>query len=186
MNQNLRQLARQLAETWKQLGLNQRVSLALGASVVLAGLIGLSFWSSRPDFVLLYGKLDDAEAAKVMAALDDAKVPYKSGRGGASILVPSDKVYQMRAQLAAKGIPRGEGVGFEIFDKPNFGISDFVQRANYLRAVQGELARTIAQVDGIENARVMIVMPENRLLMDNQKRPTASVFVRVRGHATLP
>src|SRR6266498_27828 len=185
MNQNLRQLARQLVETWKQLGLNQRVSLALGACVVLAGLLALTFWSGRPDFVLLYGKLDDAEAAKVMAALDDAKVPYKSGRGGSSILVPSDKVYQMRAQLAAKGIPRGEGVGFEIFDKPNFGISDFVQRANYVRAVQGELSRTIAQIDEVDSARVMIVLPENRLLLDKDKFPTASVFIHVRGNSQL-
>src|SRR6185503_5004830 len=106
MTQGLRQLAQQLAETWKHLGVNQRVSLVLGTGVVLAGLLGLTLWSSRPDFVLLYGKLDDA------------KVPYQTGRGGSSILVPSDKVYQMRAQLAAKGIPRGEGVGFEIFDKP--------------------------------------------------------------------
>jgi len=186
MTQSLRQLARQLAETWKQLGVNQRVSLVLGTGVVLAGLLGLTLWSSRPDFVLLYGKLDDGEAAKVMAALDDAKVPYQTGRGGSSILVPSDKVYQMRAQLAAKGIPRGEGVGFEIFDKPNFGISDFVQRANYLRAVQGELSRTIGQIDMVESARVMIVMPENRLLVDNQKKPTASVFVRTKSNGQLP
>lgn len=186
MGDNLRQLGQQLAEIWKQLGINQRVSVVLGAGVVIAGLIGLSVWSNRPDFVLLYGKLDDAEAAKVMAALDDAKIPYQTGRGGSSILVPSDKVYQMRAQLAAKGIPRGEGVGFEIFDKPNFGISDFVQRANYLRAIQGELSRTISQIDMVESSRVMIVMPENRLLVDTQKKPTASVFVRTRGNGQLP
>lgn len=186
MNQNLRQLAQQFAEIWKQLGINQRVSVVLGAGVVIAGLFGLSVWSNRPDYVLLYGKLDDGEAAKVMAALDDSKVPYQTGRSGSSILVPSDKVYQIRAQLAAKGIPRGEGVGFEIFDKPNFGISDFVQRANYLRAVQGELARTIGQIDMVESARVMIVMPENRLLVDSQKKPTASVFVRTKSNGQLP
>jgi flagellar M-ring protein FliF len=186
MGDNLRQLGQQLAEIWKQLGVNQRVSVVLGAGVVVAGLIGLSLWSNRPDYALLYGKLDDGEAAKVMAALDDAKVPYQTGRGGSSILVPSDKVYQMRAQLAGKGIPRGEGVGFEIFDKPNFGISDFVQRANYLRAVQGELARTIGQIDMVESARVMIVMPENRLLVDSQKKPTASVFVRTKSNGQLP
>lgn len=186
MGENLRHLGQQLAEIWKQLGINQRVSVVLGAGVVIAGLVGLTLWSNRPDYVLLYGKLDDGEAAKVMAALDDAKVPYQTGRGGTSILVPSDKVYQMRAQLAGKGIPRGEGVGFEIFDKPNFGISDFVQRANYLRAVQGELARTIGQIDMVESARVMIVMPENRLLVDSQKKPTASVFVRTRSNGQLP
>ena len=186
MNHGLSQVVSQLQAIWKQLGVNQRVSLGLAAAVVLLGLGALVFWSSRADYALLYGKLDDTEAAKVIAALDEAKVPYKTSRGGGAISVPADKVHVMRMQLAAKGIPRGEGIGFEIFDKPNFGISDFVQRANYLRAVQGELARTIAQVDSIENARVMIVMPENRLLVDNQKRPTASVFVRVRGNATLP
>jgi flagellar M-ring protein FliF len=88
-------------------------------------------------------------------------------------------------QLAGRGIPRGDGVGFEIFDKPNFGISDFVQRANYVRAVQGELGRTIGQLDEIESARVMIVLPENRLLLDKDKYATASVFVRVRGNAQI-
>jgi flagellar M-ring protein FliF len=121
----------------------------------------------------------------VIAALDDAKVTYKVGSGGA-IMVPSDKVYTMRMQLASKGIPQGDGVGFEIFDKPNFGISDFVQRANYLRALQGELARTIGQLDEVKAARVMIVLPENRLLLDKDKFPTASVFVRVRGNSQLP
>ena len=107
------------------------------------------------------------------------------GRAGGTISVPADKVHLMRMQLAAKGIPRGDGVGFEIFDKPNFGISDFVQHANYTRAVQGELARTISQLDEIEGARVMIVMPENRLLTDNTRRPTASVFVKLKHHAQL-
>lgn len=185
MNGNLSQLGAQLQAIWKELGLNQRVSLVLAAGVVLLGLGGLAIWSSRVDYALLYGRLDDAEAAKVVAALEDAKIPYKAGRG--SVSVPADKVHVMRMQLAAKGIPRaGDGVGFEIFDKPNFGISDFVQRANYLRAVQGELSRTVAQVDAVESARVMIVMPENRLLTDNNRKPTASVFVRVRGNATLP
>src|SRR6185436_7123936 len=186
MTQNLLKLLQQLRETWKTLGLNQRISLVLAAGVVGAGLLGLSLWAGRADYSLLYGKLDDAEAAKVIGALDDAKVPYKLRRGGSSILVPADKVHVVRMQLAAKGIPRGEGVGFEIFDKPNFGISDFVQRANYLRAVQGELARTISQIDMVDSARVMIVMPENRLLVDNQRKPTASVFVRIKGNGQLP
>jgi flagellar M-ring protein FliF len=180
------QLAEQLRTIWKQLGINQRLSLVLAALVVVAGMGSIILWSSRAEYGLLYGRLDDSEAAKVIAALDEAKVPYKVSRGGGTISVPADRVHVVRMQLAAKGIPRGEGVGFEIFDKPNFGLSDFVQRANYLRAVQGELARTISQVDSIENARVMVVIPENRLLLDNQKKPTASVFVRVRGNAALP
>jgi flagellar M-ring protein FliF len=184
MNKNLTQLGQQLLGIWKQLGLNQRISVVTATAVVLLGLGAMAFWSSHPDFALLYGKLDDGEASKIIAALDESKIPYQV-RGG-SIYVPSDKVYQVRMQMAGKGIPRGEGVGFEIFDKANFGISDFVQRANYTRAVQGELARTISQLDQIESARVMIVMPENRLVIDNGRKPTASVFVRVRGNAPLP
>ncbi len=186
MNNGLLQIGSQLQNIWKQLGGGQRLTIIVTALAVIVGLSGLVLWSSRPDYALLYGRLDDAEAAKVIAALSEANVPYQTSRGGGAISVPSDKVHQMRMQLAAKGIPRGEGVGFEIFDKPNFGISDFVQRANYLRAEQGEHARTIAQVDVIENARVMSVMPENRLLVDNQRKPTASVFIRLRGYTPLP
>jgi flagellar M-ring protein FliF len=186
MNKNLSQVGQQLAGIWKQLGLNQRISVVMATLATIVGLVGLAYWSSRVDYALLYGKLDEAEASKVIAALDEAKVPYKISRAGGSILVPSDKVYQLRMQMAGKGIPRGEGVGFEIFDKANFGISDFVQRANYTRAVQGELARTISQLDQVESARVMIVMPENRLLNDSQRKPTASIFVRVKGNGQLP
>lgn len=184
MNENLSKLLKQLAHIWSQLGASQRVSVIAATFVLVAGLVGAALWSSRADYSLLYGGLSDTESAKVVAALDDAKVSYKVGSGGA-IMVPADKVYSMRMQLASKGIPQGDGVGFEIFDKPNFGISDFVQRANYLRALQGELARTIGQLDEVKAARVMIVLPENRLLLDRDKYPTASVFVRVRGTSPL-
>lgn len=185
MNANLVKLLQQFQEVWKQLGANQRVSVALATLVFLAGIVGVTVWSSRTDYGLLYGKLSDSEASKVIAALDDAKIPYKIGSGGSSILVPAEKVHMVRMQLAGKGIPRGDGVGFEIFDKPNFGISDFVQRANYIRALQGELARTIQQIDEIDSARVMVVLPENRLLIDKDKHPTASVFIRLRGNGQL-
>jgi flagellar M-ring protein FliF len=183
MNQNLSKLLNQLRAIWSQLGASQRVSVMAATFVLMAGLTALSLWSSRADYGLLYGGLSDSEAAKVIAALDDSKVSYKTGNG--SIYVPSDKIYTLRMQLAGRGIPSGDGVGFEIFDKPNFGISDFVQHANYVRAVEGELARTISQIDEVEAARVMIVLPENRLLLDKDTYPTASVFVHVRGNSQL-
>jgi flagellar M-ring protein FliF len=183
MNNNLSKLFAQLRDIWAQLGASQRLNVAAATFVLVAGLGALVFWSSHADYGLLYGGLSDTEAGKVVAALDDAKVPYKANNG--SIYVPTDKIYSMRMQLASRGIPSGDGVGFEIFDKANFGISDFVQRANYTRAVQGELARTISQIDEVESARVMIVMPENRLLLDKNTYPTASVFVHVRGNSQL-
>jgi flagellar M-ring protein FliF len=182
---NLTKLGAQLRDIWKQLGFNQRLTVISATVLFAAGLIGVAYWSSRTPYSLLYGKLSSTEASKVITALDNAKVPYEIGAGGSSILVPEDKVYSLRMQLAGQGIPNSDGVGFEIFDKPNFGISDFVQRTDYMRAVDGELARTISQIDAVESARVMIVMPENRLLLDQDKYPTASVFVHVRGGTEL-
>ena len=123
-------------------------------------------------------------ASKVVNALEEAKIPYKA-RSGGTISVPADKVHSLRIQLAGKGIPGGGTTGFSLFDKPNFGISDFVQRINYLRAIQGELSQTISRVDGIESAQVMLVMPENRLLVEYQKKPSASVFLKLRGNVPV-
>ncbi|MGZ8940270.1 MAG: flagellar basal-body MS-ring/collar protein FliF, partial [Limisphaerales bacterium] len=177
---------KQLQTIWSQLGINQKVTLSAMTLAVLIGLGSLGFWSSRPSYSMLYGKLDESEAAKVIAHLDEAKIPYQVSRGSGNIMVPADKVHTTRMQLASKGLPKGEGVGFEIFDRSNFGISDFVQRANFLRAVQGELSRTISQVESVESARVMIVMPENRLLVNDKNKPTASVFVKVRSAGLMP
>ena len=138
----------------------------------------LLMWTSRPHMQLLYGGLDGTEMAEVVAAIEEQSIPYRIKGNGTSIYVSRDQVHQLRANLASNGLPNGGGVGFEIFDRGNFGVSDFVQRTNYIRAVQGELARTVTQVKGVRQARVMVVVPENRLLVDEaQSKPTASVFV---------
>jgi flagellar M-ring protein FliF len=168
----------QLTQLWKQLGLNQRVTIAVATLGIVAGLVGLVVWSHQPDMQLLYGKLSEKDAAEVAEAVQAAAVPYELRGGGSAIYVPADQVHTLRLQLAAKGVPAGEGVGFEIFDRANFGISDFVQRTNYARALQGELSRTISQLQGVSAARVLIVVPENRLLFSDVKaKPTASVFI---------
>ncbi|MGH7938418.1 MAG: flagellar basal-body MS-ring/collar protein FliF [Chthoniobacterales bacterium] len=168
----------QMTRIWGHLGLNQRITLAGAAIFVIAGMAGLVWWAHHPSMQLLYGRLSDKDASEIAAAVQEQGVQYEIGNGGTSIYVPSDQVHKVRMALASKGIPAGEGVGFEIFDRSNFGISDFVQRTNYLRALQGELSRTIAQLHGVRSARVMIVMPENRLLFSDQKaKPTASVFI---------
>jgi flagellar M-ring protein FliF len=184
MKEQLQRLAAQLAGIWNQVGLNQRISLVLGAAVLVGGLVGIGLWSSRVDYSLLYGRLDDSEASKVVAVLDELKVPYRTT--GGQIHVPADKVHMLRMKLIERGLPRGEGVGYELFDKSNFGISDFLQRANYVRAIQTELARSIVLMEGVESARVFVVIPENRLLLEAQKKPTASVLVRTRTSGPLP
>lgn len=176
----MKNFLRSLGALWKELGLNQRVSLVMAALAVVAGLVALTVWSHRPDLQLLYGRLSEKDAAAIVSSLQAQNIPHKVSPGGGSVYVPADQVYRLRMELASKGIPSGDGVGFEIFDKGQFGLSDFVQRTNYLRALQGELARTISQLEGVRSARVMIVQPENRLLLTDQNiKPTASVFVEL-------
>jgi flagellar M-ring protein FliF len=176
-----------LLPLWKQLGLNQRVSLVVAALAVAGGLVAVTLWSHRPDYQLLYAGLGEKDASAVISHLQSLNIPHRIAAGGGTVHVPADQVHKLRMDLAGKGIPSGDGVGFEIFDKGQFGLSDFVQRTNYLRAVQGELARTIMQVNGVRTARVMIVQPENRLLLTDQGvRATASVFVDVGGGRLEP
>jgi flagellar M-ring protein FliF len=178
----MKNFAQSLLDLWKQLGLNQRVSLVVAAIAVVGGLVGVVLWSQRPDMQLLYARMGEKDAAAVISYLQSQNIPHQVSAGGTTVLVPSDKVYKLRMDLASKGLPSGDGVGFEIFDKGQFGLSDFVQRTNYLRAVQGELARTISQLAGVRSARIMIVQPENRLLLTDQGvKSTASVFVDVGG-----
>jgi flagellar M-ring protein FliF len=176
----MKNFTQSLLNLWKELGLNQRVSIVISALVVTVGLVALVLWSRRPDLQLLYGRLSEKDAAAIVSQLQAQNIPHKVTNGGATVYVPADQVYRLRMELAAKGVPSGDGVGFEIFDKGQFGLSDFVQRTNYGRALQGELARTIGQLEGVRSARVMIVQPENRLLLTDQNiKPTASVFVEL-------
>jgi len=177
----MKSFAQSLLSLWRQLGLNQRVSLIASALAVAIVVVGLVVWSRQPDYQLLYGRLSEKDAAAIISSLQAQGIRHRVGQGGGSVYVPADQVHRLRMDLAGKGLPGGDGVGFEIFDKGQFGLSDFVQRTNYNRAIQGELARTISQLDGVASARVMIVQPENRLLLTEQGvKPTASVFVEVR------
>ena len=174
----MKEYLQQLRKLWSQLGVNQRVSLGLAVLAVLGGMAAVFLWARQPSMQLLYGRLAEKDVSEVVSAVQAANIRYELGAGGNSIYVPAGEVHKLRMQLAGKGIPSGEGVGFEVFDRPNFGISDFVQRTNYVRALQGELARTISQLSGVRSARVLIVMPENRLLFTDVKaKPTASIFV---------
>lgn len=178
----MKPFAQSLLSLWGQLGLNQRVSLIISALVVAGVVTGLVVWSRQPDYQLLYGRLAEKDASAIVATLQAQGVPHRVAQSGGAVYVPADQVHRLRMELAGKGLPGGDGVGFEIFDKGQFGLSDFVQRTNYNRAIQGELARTIAQLDGVASARVMIVQPENRLLLTEQGiKPTASVFIEVNG-----
>jgi flagellar M-ring protein FliF len=133
----------------------------------------------QTDYQLLFGNLDSGDAAAIVARLKEQKIAYRLENGGKAVYIPAEKVHETRLELAGSGLPQGGGVGFEIFDKQSFGMTDFAQKINYQRALQGELARTIASLEPVEAARVHLVLPERRLFREQQKNATASVIVKM-------
>jgi flagellar M-ring protein FliF len=157
-----------------------RKILVLGlVGSAVAGIFVLMITIQKPSYMLLYSGLTSQDAASVVDELKKEKIDYQVGSDGGTILVPADKVYEVRMTLAGKGLPQS-GVGFEIFDKINMGTTDFVQKMNYLRALQGELARTISDINGVERSRVHITIPKDSVFIEDQKEATASVFLKLR------
>jgi flagellar M-ring protein FliF len=182
----LKQLGTQLANIWKQLGVNQRVIVAAGGVGVFASLLGLALWSSKPSYSLLYGNLGLKEMDTLRNALEAQSIPHRIGNNGQSIMVPSAQVHEARIFLAGKGLPNStDKVGLEIFDRPSFGLSNLQQRVNHIRALQGELSNTIGKMTGVEAADVMINMPENRLFEDDLSQASASVFLQTVGASEI-
>lgn len=162
----------------------QLVLLGLGilgpvVIIVFAQLLG------KPAYVPLFASLTAEEAGAIVAQLKSSKTPFQVGGAGDQILVPADKAGEIRLRLAAQGLPLGGGVGFEVFDKSPFGLSEFGQRLNYQRALQGELARTIGQLRQVTRARVHLVMPQPSLFTERERPASASVFLQLAGGARL-
>ena len=186
--EKLKALGMQLLGIWQQLGMNQKVTVAASGLLVAGTLAVVVFFTSRTDFALLYGGMDPKDAGSVIAVLEEQSVPYEAGAGGTSIHVPREEVHKLRMTLARQGLPKasGQGVGYEIFDEKNtISMSDFVQQVNKKRAIQGELARSISMIAGIESAHVMVVMPETRLIVDDSRKPTAAVRLNLQQEGML-
>jgi flagellar M-ring protein FliF len=136
---------------------------------------------SEPAKSILYAGLEPRDAAAVTAKLDAMNVPYEAKGDGGSILVPSDQVTKLRMELASENLPAA-GVGYEIFDKSDaFGTTAFVQNINRLRALEGELSRSIQTIEGIESARIHLVVPERQIFSREEQSPSASVILKTRG-----
>lgn len=164
---------------------SRKLSLAAVALLSLVFFAVLIAQSRSIDYSLLFANLSSADAAQVMEKLKEQKIPYRLEDGGKAIHIPADRVYETRIELAGNGLPQGGGVGFEIFDKQSFGMTDFAQKINYRRALQGELARTISSLSPVESARVHLAMPENRLFKEQQREVTSSVILKLVPGQTL-
>ncbi|MHA7838238.1 MAG: flagellar basal-body MS-ring/collar protein FliF [bacterium] len=159
----------------------RQLTLVATAAGSLAFFLWLSTGARTADFRLLYRGLEGAELAEIADGLTAERIEYRLGEGGSAILVPAAQVHEARMRIASRGLPSGGSPGFELFDRGSFGVTDFVQKVNYHRALQGELSRSIEQVEGVEKARVQLAIPERKtLLRKDERKPTASVVTRLR------
>jgi flagellar M-ring protein FliF len=174
-------LFQQINTIWNKIGLVQK---ALLAAIVLACVITgvmLTHWASRPDMRLLFGNLGLEESATISDKISEQNIPYELRNGGKSIYVPAEKVYTLRASLAKDGLmPKDGEPGYEIFDNEKLGVSPLVQKMNYNRALQGELARTIQVFEGVEFARVHLVRPDQTMFTTQGDKASASVMLRLK------
>lgn len=175
----------QARHRWQALPPRNRLFAIAG----LAAMVGVAvlYLTQNPDrpTTVLFANLSQEDAAEVVTRLRELNVPYELGGGGTTILVPDGRVHETRLSLAAEGLPAGGGVGFEIFDEQRFGESEFAEQVKYHRALEGELARTISSMRGVDNARVHLVLPERSLFNTTEEAASASVAVKLRRNATL-
>jgi flagellar M-ring protein FliF len=168
-------------QIWERLTLNQRLLMGtIGGAFVLAVVLFMS-WARQPDYTVLYANVAPEDAGEIVDQLQSQGIPHKLSDGGRTILVPSKHVYESRLDLAVQGLPESGSVGYEIFDRTGLGVTDFVQRLNYQRALEGEIGRSIQSLNEVRSARVHIVLPEESLFVADQKEATASVVLRLRG-----
>ncbi len=165
--------------------LSRKISLAAVTVISLALFAVIIIQAKQADYQLLYANLTEKDAGSVVSWLKGQKISYQLKNGGKNIWIAADKIYETRLDLAANSIPSGGGVGFEVFDKQSFALTDFVQKVNYTRALQGELARTVTSLAPVESTRVHLALPEKRLFKNQQKLTTASIIVTLVPGRTL-
>jgi flagellar M-ring protein FliF len=167
-------------ERWSRLSLGARV--AIMALCVMAGgaWAFTAFESAHPARAVLFSNLADEDAARIIERLRATNTPYELSAAGTTILVPENQVHETRLMLAGEGLPNGGGVGFEVFDAQRFGESEFAEQVKYHRALEGELARTISHLSGVQRARVHLVLPSRTLFASSEQGASASVVLHMK------
>lgn len=153
-------------------------------ALVVAGFAFMFIWANKTEYQIAYKGLSPEDASAIVEKLKELRVPYRLKSKGSVITVPKETVYDVRLELAGAGLPKGGGVGYEVFDKTDFGTTEFVQQVNLQRALQGELARTIREFDEVVDAKVMIVLPKDSVFIEETKPPSASILLTLRSDLT--
>lgn len=159
--------------------------LAAGAAAVIAVMAAVWMWSQQPDYRILFSNFTDRDGGAIVASLQQLNIPYKFAEGGGAILVPANQVYDARLKLASQGLPKGGGVGFELMENQKLGVSQFLEQVNFQRALEGELARSVETVAGVQSARIHLALPKASVFVREQEKPTASVLLNLHPGRTL-
>lgn len=175
-----------LLDTFRNLGPTRLAAMALVAAGILAFFIFLTSRLATPDMSLLYAELDNQDSGQIVSRLEQMNLPYRLTGDGSQIFVPSDQVGRLRVAMAEDGLPSGGSMGYEIFDRAEgLGSTNFVQSINHLRALEGELARTIRSIGQVKLARVHLVLPRRELFSRDRQEPSASIVLTMRGSRVL-
>ncbi len=189
MRERLIKLKDKALEFWKSLNKNQQRIILASAGLMSLIILVLTVWiflrTSTPEYKILFSDLTSEDASAIIENLKKSATPYQIAQGGRTILVPKKYVFEKRIELAASGFPARGVVGFEIFDQTRLGLTDFIQNVNYQRALEGELARTIMEIEEIEDARVKVVIPPPEIFIEKEEKTTASVIVKLKKNKTL-
>ncbi|MCA9596122.1 MAG: flagellar M-ring protein FliF [Myxococcales bacterium] len=183
MPPRLKAVFEQIALFWAQLPTAKRLALVTLTVGALLTVLAVSWWNSQIRYGYLYTDLSTEDAAAIVQKLEAQQVPYKLDDSGTAIKVPDERVHALRLELAGAGLPRGSGVGFELFDKSQIGATEFEQHVSLKRALEGELARSIGTLEGVSAARVHLVLPERRLFASREQEASASVVLKLKNPA---
>ena len=180
-------VAGRMRALWEAQDRQTRVFTIVGGSVLLAAIIGLGvlYFGRQPSYETLFSNLSTEDAATVTQRLKDDKVPYRLSADGKTVYVPSQSVSDERVAIAGSGVIKGGGTGYELFDRTNFGMTDFQEKLDKTRAIEGELQRTIDGLDPVESSRVHIATPDQTLYTSTQEPTTASVAIKTKPGASL-
>jgi flagellar M-ring protein FliF len=169
-----------LSTWWAELGRGARWGLGVGVAAIVFATIALGYWALHTEYEVLFSRLSAQDASSLTHELDQMKIPYRLGEDGTTILVDRATVHQTRLKLMGKDLPLQGAVGFELFNNADFGMTEFAQKVNYQRALQGELTRTILALAEVETARVHLAFPEDGLFKREQGRTKASITLTLR------
>ena len=175
----------QLKRLLTSLSLRQRISILAVAALVVGGLVTVSRVKHAGDFRPLFTAMSAEDAAAVVQKVKEKGLEYKIAENGSAVLVPSAALAELRLELAAAGLPKNGRIGFELFDKTNFGATEFVEQINYRRALEGELERSVASLSEIEQARVHLTFPKDSVYVESRQPAKASVMLKLRTGARI-